>query len=87
MVINKYLSRVFLTACFLSSAILEELKATSAYRGKKDNEMVIPICSRSGDVIEPRMTPQVQCLHGAARMCLCIHDCSRLESCRPSAVH
>ena len=55
--------------CLLSSsAILEELKATGAYRGKKDNEMVIPICSRSGDVIEPRMTPQVQCLHCAVLM-------------------
>ena len=44
-------------------------QAQDLYRGKKNNEMQIPICSRSGDVIEPRMTPQwwVNCKEMAKR--------------------
>ena len=50
--------------------------AQDLYRGKKDNEMQIPICSRSGDVIEPRMTPQwwVNCKEMAKRSTDAVRD-------------
>lgn len=34
-------------------AILEALKKKGLYRGTKDNPMVVPICSRSKDIVEP----------------------------------
>jgi len=50
--------------------------AQDLYRGKKNNEMQIPICSRSGDVIEPRMTPQwwVNCKEMAKRSTDAVRD-------------
>ncbi|KAI9187825.1 valine--tRNA ligase [Blastocladiella emersonii ATCC 22665] len=39
-------------------AVLEALKAKGLYRETKDNAMELPVCSRSGDVIEPRLKPQ-----------------------------
>ena len=39
-------------------AIEEELKKLGLYRGKEDNKMQLPLCSRSKDVIEPRLKPQ-----------------------------
>lgn len=39
-------------------AVLEELKKKGLYVETKDNPMVLPICSRSGDVIEPLNKPQ-----------------------------
>ncbi|CAK9000820.1 Valine--tRNA ligase (Protein G7a) (Valyl-tRNA synthetase) (ValRS) [Durusdinium trenchii] len=36
----------------------DELKALGLFRDKQSHEMQIPICSRSGDVIEPRLKPQ-----------------------------
>uniref|UniRef100_A0A7S2RR09 Valine--tRNA ligase, mitochondrial n=1 Tax=Mucochytrium quahogii TaxID=96639 RepID=A0A7S2RR09_9STRA len=38
--------------------IEEELKKLGLFREKKGHKMVIPICSRSGDIIEPRLKPQ-----------------------------
>ncbi|CAH2352806.1 valine--tRNA ligase, mitochondrial [[Candida] railenensis] len=38
--------------------VIEQLKAKGLYIDQKDNEMTIPICSRSGDVIEPLLKPQ-----------------------------
>ncbi|CCE63030.1 hypothetical protein TPHA_0D03970 [Tetrapisispora phaffii CBS 4417] len=38
--------------------VLEKLKETGAYIGQEDNEMTIPTCSRSGDIIEPLLKPQ-----------------------------
>lgn len=38
--------------------VLEELKKLDLYVDQKDNEMTIPLCSRSGDVIEPLLKPQ-----------------------------
>ena len=38
--------------------LAEDLKAKGLYVGKEDNEMQLPICSRSGDVIEPMLKPQ-----------------------------
>ena len=40
------------------AAVLERLKQLKLYREQKDNPMVVPICSRSGDVIEPLLAPQ-----------------------------
>ena len=37
---------------------IEQLKAKGLFVDQKDHEMVIPICSRSGDVIEPLLKPQ-----------------------------
>ncbi|KAI3378343.1 hypothetical protein SNEBB_009445 [Seison nebaliae] len=49
--------------------VLEELKALNLYRETVDNEMVIPICSRSKDIIEPIIKPQwyVKCKEMADR--------------------
>lgn len=38
--------------------VIEELKAKDLFVDQKDNEMTIPICSRSGDIIEPLLKPQ-----------------------------
>lgn len=38
--------------------VIEELKAKDLYIGQEDNEMTIPTCSRSGDIIEPLLKPQ-----------------------------
>lgn len=38
--------------------VIEQLKAKGLFVDQKDNEMVIPTCSRSGDVIEPLLKPQ-----------------------------
>ncbi|XP_071276610.1 valine--tRNA ligase isoform X7 [Agelaius tricolor] len=51
-------------------ALLETLKERGLFRGVTENPMVVPICSRSKDVLEPRAVPQwfVRCqgLAGAA---------------------
>lgn len=39
-------------------AIIEYLEAEGLYRGRKEHSMVLPICNRSGDIIEPRILPQ-----------------------------
>ncbi|BFZ05935.1 hypothetical protein BsWGS_08973 [Bradybaena similaris] len=39
-------------------AVLQALKDKGLYRGTKDNPMVVPMCSRSKDVIEPLLKPQ-----------------------------
>ncbi|KAH3675103.1 hypothetical protein WICMUC_002935 [Wickerhamomyces mucosus] len=38
--------------------VIEALKQKGLFIEQKDNEMTIPICSRSGDVIEPILKPQ-----------------------------
>ncbi|OBA22679.1 hypothetical protein METBIDRAFT_48289 [Metschnikowia bicuspidata var. bicuspidata NRRL YB-4993] len=38
--------------------VIEKLKDLGLYVDQKDNEMTIPTCSRSGDVIEPLLKPQ-----------------------------
>lgn len=40
------------------SAVLSALKEKGLYRETKDNPMIVPICSRSNDVIEPMLKPQ-----------------------------
>ncbi|KAK3713210.1 hypothetical protein LTR37_008643 [Vermiconidia calcicola] len=39
-------------------AVITELEKKGLYVGKNDNKMVIPICNKSKDVIEPVMKPQ-----------------------------
>lgn len=39
-------------------SVVEELKRLGLYVETRDNEMTIPICSRSGDVVEPLIKPQ-----------------------------
>ncbi|CAI5439039.1 unnamed protein product [Caenorhabditis angaria] len=50
-------------------AVIEELQKLGLYRGKEDNPMVVPTCSRSKDVIEPILKPQwyVKCTHMAEK--------------------
>eukprot|EP00968_Pinguiococcus_pyrenoidosus_P017365 scaffold1726_cov260-Pinguiococcus_pyrenoidosus.AAC.10 len=50
-------------------AVEESLKEMGLYRDKTDNPMALSICSRSGDVIEPMLTPQwfVRCDEMAER--------------------
>lgn len=38
--------------------VIEKLKEKNLFVDQKDNEMTIPLCSRSGDVIEPLLKPQ-----------------------------
>ncbi|KAM9940527.1 hypothetical protein OXX80_000007 [Metschnikowia pulcherrima] len=38
--------------------VISELQKLGLYVGQQDNEMTIPTCSRSGDVIEPLLKPQ-----------------------------
>ena len=38
--------------------VIEKLKELDLYVGQEDNEMTIPTCSRSGDIIEPLLKPQ-----------------------------
>ncbi|XP_046401266.1 valine--tRNA ligase isoform X1 [Ischnura elegans] len=49
-------------------AVLAALKEKNLYRETKDNPMVVPICSRSKDVVEPIIKPQwyVKCEEMAA---------------------
>jgi len=44
-------------------AVLAELTALGLYRETKENPMVVPVCSRSKDIVEPIIKPQwyVQC--------------------------
>jgi valyl-tRNA synthetase len=39
-------------------AVLEELKTLGLYKETKDNKMVLPICGRSGNIVEPLLKPQ-----------------------------
>ena len=39
-------------------AVLDALKEKGLYRDTKENPMVVPICSRSKDVVEPLIKPQ-----------------------------
>lgn len=49
--------------------LLTDLKERGLYRDCKENEMIIPICSRSKDIIEPLLKPQwyVNCKNMAQR--------------------
>ncbi|CAF1002039.1 unnamed protein product [Adineta steineri] len=49
--------------------LLNDLKERGLYRDSKENEMVLPICSRSKDIIEPLLKPQwyVNCQSMAQR--------------------
>ncbi|CCF55985.1 hypothetical protein KAFR_0A05500 [Kazachstania africana CBS 2517] len=38
--------------------VIEKLKEMGLFVGQEDNEMTIPTCSRSGDIIEPLLKPQ-----------------------------
>lgn len=40
------------------TAITEALKVKGLLRDIKDNPMVVPICSRSKDIVEPLIKPQ-----------------------------
>ncbi|RCN40665.1 valine--tRNA ligase, partial [Ancylostoma caninum] len=39
-------------------AVIEALKKRGLYRGSEDNAMVVPVCSRSKDIIEPLLKAQ-----------------------------
>lgn len=39
-------------------AIISYLKKENLFRGSKPHSLVLPICNRSGDIIEPRLCPQ-----------------------------
>ncbi|XP_059352638.1 valine--tRNA ligase-like isoform X2 [Daphnia carinata] len=49
-------------------AILQALEEAGLYRGTADNPMVVPVCSRSKDIVEPMIKPQwyVKCDQMAA---------------------
>ena len=39
-------------------SVLDALSGQGLYRGAREYNTVLPICSRTGDVIEPRLVPQ-----------------------------
>lgn len=39
-------------------AVLKALQDLGLYVETKENEMIVPVCSKSGDVIEPLIKPQ-----------------------------
>lgn len=51
--------------------IIADLEGLGLYRGKKNHEMRLGLCSRSGDAIEPYLKPQwyIDCNNMAARAC------------------
>lgn len=50
-------------------AVRKALEERGLYRGEVDNPMVVPVCSRTKDIIEPLLKPQwyVRCADLAAR--------------------
>ena len=38
--------------------VIEELKKLGLYTKQESNKMIVPICSRSGDIVEPLLKPQ-----------------------------
>ena len=40
------------------TAVLEALKEKGLYRDTKEHTMVVPVCSRSKDIVEPLIKPQ-----------------------------
>ena len=50
-------------------AIMEALQAIGQWHGKSKNKMVLGVCQRSGDIIEPMLSPQwyVNCTNMAER--------------------
>ncbi|XP_077447496.1 valine--tRNA ligase, mitochondrial [Stigmatopora argus] len=60
--------------------IVDVLLEKKLFRGKKDHAMTLPICSRSGDVIEPLLKKQwfVRC-HGMAQKAVKAVEDSELE--------
>lgn len=57
-----------------------DLQEKGLYRGKADNKMSLPQCSRSKDIIEPMLKPQwwVDCQDMAAHACAAVRE-KRLE--------
>lgn len=57
-------------------AVVEYLKQTGAYRGEKSHSMSLPVCSRSGDFVEPRLIPQwwLNCKDMAAKAVQAVRD-------------
>jgi len=57
-------------------AVTEALKKKGLYRETKDNPMVVPVCSRSKDIIEPLLKPQwyVNCTDMAAKACAAVRS-------------
>jgi len=57
-------------------AVEEALDAKGLYVGKQPNKMRLGICSRSGDILEPMVTPQwyVNCQNMAERACGVVRD-------------
>lgn len=57
-------------------AMEKKLEELGLYRGKAPNPMRLGICSRSGDIVEPMMTPQwyVNCNSMAQRACDAVRD-------------
>eukprot|EP01135_Chromosphaera_perkinsii_P002240 Nk52_evm26s221 gene=Nk52_evmTU26s221 len=43
------------------NAVVKALEEKGLFRGSKDNPMKVPICDRSGDVVEPMLKPQWWC--------------------------
>eukprot|EP00892_Ulva_mutabilis_P005873 jgi/Ulvmu1/3658/UM017_0072.1 len=56
--------------------VVEFLQEKGLYRGKADNKMALPQCSRSKDIIEPMLKPQwwVDCQEMGAAACTAARD-------------
>ena len=58
------------------AVVWRALQEKGLYRGKADNKMSLPQCSRSKDIIEPKLKPQwwVNCQDMAAQACTTVRD-------------
>jgi valyl-tRNA synthetase len=57
-------------------AVLAALKEADLFRGTKDNPMVVPVCSRSKDIVEPLLKLQwyVNCSEMARQALLVVEE-------------
>ena len=58
-------------------AVLDAIKKEGLYKETKDHAMVVPMCSRSKDIVEPLIKPQWYCkcdemAANAVQVCCCV---------------
>lgn len=58
-------------------AVLDALKSQGLFRDVKDHPMVVPMCSRSKDIVEPLIKPQWFCdCNEMARLAIQVSSCT-----------
>jgi valyl-tRNA synthetase len=62
-------------------AVLAALKEKGLYVGTEDNKMMLPICTRSGNIVEPLMKPQVASFNVSGGLTAALWLLKRLMPC------